>query len=158
MKITKKIDNTFETYSWPIYFYSLLILHIIYVLIFFGLFNINKFFINYLNIFIQTFICIFLLVRFHPFRKHVLREHDSSIIFGTAIILLTNLGFVQYGYYIADKLTAKSPTLNTIVNRLNVNTNNTAGTNTRGTTTTTTTQNTIPTDTAQTQIQPNKTI
>jgi hypothetical protein len=155
MKITKKIDDTFETYSWPIYFYSLLILHTIYVLIFFGLFNINKIFINYLNIFIQTFICIFLLVRFHPFRKHELRENDSKIIFGTAIILLTNLGFVQYGYYIADKLTAKNPTLNSIVNRLNVNTNNSDKT---ATTTPTTSTNAIPTDTTQPQIQPNKTI
>lgn len=42
------------------------------------------------------FVCVFLLIKFHPFREHTLKEGDSNIIFGSAFFLLFNLGIIQY--------------------------------------------------------------
>ncbi len=55
--------------------------------------------IDYLNAFkllIHSFICIFLLVRFHPFREHFVNVYDARIIFASAIILLINTGIIEY--------------------------------------------------------------
>jgi len=59
------------------------------------LFQFNREFLSILDISIQTFICIFLIIRFNPFRKHILRPSDAQIIFGSATFLLLNLGFVK---------------------------------------------------------------
>lgn len=77
------------------YVYTLTILQIIYVLIFFGLVYINPMYLTTFNILIQSFVCIFLLIRFHPYREHELRKYDSKIIFSSALFLLVNLGFVE---------------------------------------------------------------
>jgi hypothetical protein len=78
------------------YVYILTILQISYVLAFVGLNYINPVYLNSFNIFIQFFVCIFLLVRFHPYREHQLKPYDSKIIFSSALFLLVNLGFVEY--------------------------------------------------------------
>jgi hypothetical protein len=77
------------------YVYTLVILQIVYVLIFIGLVYINPLYLTTFNILIQSFVCIFLLIRFHPYREHHLREYDSKIIFSSALFLLVNLGFVE---------------------------------------------------------------
>jgi len=77
------------------YVYTLTILQIIYVLIFFGLVYINPMYLTTFNVLIQSFVCIFLLIRFHPYREHELRKYDSKIIFSSALFLLVNLGFVE---------------------------------------------------------------
>ena len=77
------------------YVYILTILQIIYVLIFFGLVYINPMYLTTFNILIQSFVCIFLLIRFHPYREHHLKQYDSKIIFSSALFLLINLGFIE---------------------------------------------------------------
>jgi len=77
------------------YVYTLTILQIIYVLIFFGLVYINPMYLTTFNVLIQSFVCIFLLIRFHPYREHELRKYDSKIIFSSALFLLINLGFIE---------------------------------------------------------------
>jgi hypothetical protein len=47
------------------YVYTLVILQIVYVLIFIGLVYINPLYLTTFNILIQSFVCIFLLIRFH---------------------------------------------------------------------------------------------
>ena len=77
------------------YIHILTILQIIYVLTFVGLVYINPTYLTAFNILIQSFVCIFLLIRFHPYREHHLRQYDSKIIFSSALFLFINLGFVE---------------------------------------------------------------
>jgi len=89
--IDKFIDKTA-----PYYMHMLVILHVVYVGVFFGLVSFNSTYLNWLNIAIQLFICLFLMIRFFPLRKnHTLKEHDPNIIFGCAAFLLWNLGFIE---------------------------------------------------------------
>jgi hypothetical protein len=94
MQLIKYIDNFLDGLV-PYYIYGIIFFHIAYVLLFIGLFQFNREFLSILDISIQTFICIFLIIRFNPFRKHILRSSDGQIIFGSATFLLLNLGFVK---------------------------------------------------------------
>lgn len=87
---------TLDSIKKPIYLISIGILYLMYFLIFFGLFNINKEYTRLLSNFIQLGICLFLIMRFNPFRKHELGEFDGVIIFGSAMFLLANLGITEY--------------------------------------------------------------
>jgi hypothetical protein len=90
----KSLDGVLQ-YFGRYYVYILTILQVIYVLTFIGLVYINPLYLTAFNILIQSFVCIFLLIRFHPYREHELRNYDSKIIFSSALFLLVNLGFVE---------------------------------------------------------------
>ena len=77
------------------YVYILSILQIAYVLAFIGLVYINPTYLNTFNILVQSLVCIFLVIRFHPYREHHLKQYDSKIIFSSALFLLINLGFIE---------------------------------------------------------------
>ena len=109
--VAKKVDSTVNKIAWPVYFYSVAIMQIIYFLLFLGVVSINSEYVNLLNISIQLFIIFFLMYRFNPFRNHKLEPYDSPIIFGSAIFLLTNLGFTQYIYYYTKKIITKNNTI-----------------------------------------------
>lgn len=94
MQLIKYIDNFLDGLV-PYYIYSIAFFHVSYIVLFIGLFEFNKEYLSILDISIQTFICVFLIVRFNPFRKHILRPRDGKIIFGSATFLLLNLGFVK---------------------------------------------------------------
>lgn len=96
MNIIDYIDNILDKIKTPLYVISIGIIYLSYILVYIGVFYMNKEYIHYINIFIQLFIGIFLLFRFHPFREHILRKNDSMIIFGSAVFLLTNLGLTQF--------------------------------------------------------------
>jgi hypothetical protein len=73
------------------------ITNILFVLLSIQLININPVFIKYLQAFIQSFIAFFLIYRFHPFKKdYSFNKNDNYFIFGSALVLLTNLGITQY--------------------------------------------------------------
>jgi hypothetical protein len=92
--ILRYIDNFLDGLV-PYYIYVIAFFHLAYVGVFIGLVELNEKYLNILDIFIQTFICFFLIIRFNPFRKHVFRPSDADVIFGSAIFLLLNLGFVK---------------------------------------------------------------
>ena len=94
-QIQDKIDDILD-YFGRYYFHMIWLMHIIYVLVFIGIIAINSLFLKTFNILIQSFVCAFLLFRFHPFRSHKLREYDSKIIFGSAGFLLFNMIFVEF--------------------------------------------------------------
>jgi hypothetical protein len=94
--IIKTIDNILDNVKRPIYLGSVFTLECIYVLIFFKFINYTPTVVLYVNYFIQAFISIFLILKFHPFRKHEIKEFDSTIICGSAIFLLANIGFTEY--------------------------------------------------------------
>lgn len=90
-----KLDKILDKIKKPVYFYSIIFIYLSYFLIFFGIFYINKKYIELFSNLLLTFVCFFLIIRFHPFRKHELREFDATIIFGSAILLLTNAGLTK---------------------------------------------------------------
>ena len=94
--LLQKIDDLFEIIKKPFYIFLLVLLHVLYIGTYIGIIRYNVKYVDYLNIGVQLFICLFLIIRFHPFRKHDLKEFDGDIIFGSAIYLLINLGLTEY--------------------------------------------------------------
>jgi|LauGreDrversion4_2_1035121.scaffolds.fasta_scaffold00036_3 hypothetical protein len=90
-----KFDKILDKIKKPVYLTSIGFIYISYFLIFFGIFYMNKKYIELFSNLLLTFVCLFLIIRFHPFRKHELREFDATIIFGSAILLLTNAGLTK---------------------------------------------------------------
>lgn len=115
--VIEKTEHYLEIIKKPLYMGSLFILHLAYILVFLGVIQYTPMFVNNLNILIQVFVCIFLMVKFHPFRKHELKEFDSTIIFGSAMFLLTNIGFTQlltnyFGKTVTDNVKKQNNNLN----------------------------------------------
>jgi hypothetical protein len=115
--VIEKTEHYLEIIKKPVYMGSLFILHLAYILVFLGIIQYTPMFVNNLNILIQVFVCIFLMVKFHPFRKHELKEFDSTIIFGSAMFLLTNIGFTQlltnyFGKTVTDNVKKQNNNLN----------------------------------------------
>jgi predicted nucleic acid-binding protein len=94
-RIQDKIDDILN-YFGHYYFHMIVLMHVIYVFVFIGIIAINSLFLKTFNILIQTFVCVFLLFRFHPYRHHKLREYDTSIIFSSAGFLLFNMILVEF--------------------------------------------------------------
>jgi hypothetical protein len=89
------IDRILEHSYLP--FYGLVILaHVLYLITYIGVFYIDITYIHILNVLTQTFICVFLLIRFFPYRQHQLNKYDTSIIFGSALLLASNLIATEY--------------------------------------------------------------
>jgi hypothetical protein len=94
MQLIEYIDNFLDGLV-PYYIYGIVFFHVAYIMLFIGIFQFNKKYLNILDILIQTFICVFLIIKFNPFRKHILKSSDVQIIFGSATFLLLNLSFVK---------------------------------------------------------------
>jgi len=88
-------DKILDKIKKPVYLTIIGFIYLSYFLIFFGLFYINKKYIDIFSNLLLIFVCLFLILRFHPFRKHELREFDATIIFGSAVLLLTNAGLIN---------------------------------------------------------------
>lgn len=87
-----------KTEHWVISIYtgSLFIIHLVYVAVFLGIFVSIPEYIRILNVFIQVFLCLVLMIRFHPFQdNHKLQPGDSRFIFGAGIILFTNVVLIE---------------------------------------------------------------
>lgn len=92
------VDKVLEKTAAPIYITVISIIYFIYITTYIGLswFQDASEYIFKLDIFLQTLIAIYLILRFHPFRKHEIRSSDATIIFGSGIFLLTNVGLRTY--------------------------------------------------------------
>lgn len=93
-----------ETYKYPFYLGTAIILYTTYLLMGFGIYMINP---AYLNILIDIFhiiVCLFLMVRFNPFQRYVFRPYDNNIVFGTALLLLFNVLIFDLGINFQDML------------------------------------------------------
>jgi hypothetical protein len=102
LEIFEKSDELLNKISAPVYISMMVTVHILYFITFVGILQVNSTYIHYLDVFIQLFICIFLMLRFNPLREHKLHKNDSIIIFGSAIFLLSNLGVTRWFYSYAD--------------------------------------------------------
>lgn len=88
-------DDWFDDVTIWFYFGLITLYYLVYFLIFIGYIQ-HKNAIDFLNTFIQVFIALFLIIRFHPYRKHQLRRSDPYIIFASGFFLLLNLGIVKW--------------------------------------------------------------
>ena len=93
-KLINTVDNFLDRLV-PYYIYTIVGLHVSYILLFIGLVQVNISYMGILDTTIQFFVCLFLILRYNPFRKHEFKEQDAKIIFGSATFLLLNLGFVK---------------------------------------------------------------
>jgi len=91
-----KVDTILDNIKKPVYFITVGSLYLLYIVAFVGVFYVKPEYIQLMSNISHTFICLFLIIRFHPFRKHVLHDFDDKIIFGSALILLLNLSITQY--------------------------------------------------------------
>ncbi len=83
--------------KFPLYFGSITLLYISYFILFFGIYKINMKYVTILRTFVSVFICMFLILRFNPFVKAELLPYDANIIFGSAMLLLFNVIFAEFG-------------------------------------------------------------
>ena len=101
-KLTNIIDKFLDGLV-PYYIYTIIGVHVLYILLFIGFLNFNSSYLETLNSATQLFVCLFLMIKFNPYRKHEFREQDVTIIFGSATFLLLNLGFVKvFNNYFAN--------------------------------------------------------
>jgi len=92
-----KVDHFLDKVKKPVYLLTVGSLYLLYFATLIGLFYVKPEYIQLVSNISHTFICLFLIIRFNPFRKHiVLHEFDDKIIFGSALILLFNLSITQY--------------------------------------------------------------
>ena len=91
MSILSPIMDLFSSH----FNYFLIIIHFLYAFVFMGLIYLNESYLTTLNVLIQFAICLFLLIRFHPFQRHELRQYDANIIFSCAAFLMVNLGAIE---------------------------------------------------------------
>ena len=125
---SKPLDKLFDMIVGPTASFIFFI-HVFYVFIFLGFISVEMKYVNYLNIVVQVFICIILMMRFHPLRKHKLHKHDSQLIFGSAFFLLTNLGITQYAYYASEGTLSQIPGISTLIANSKKNTKDAPETN-----------------------------
>ena len=104
--ILRKIDSIMEVIKKPVYLWMVLIPYIIYLVAFFGIFYIDHVYAEALKSITQIVIAIILILRFNPLKpRHELREYDETIIFGSALILLTNASFTESVlYYVKNNI------------------------------------------------------
>lgn len=100
-------EDGIDTLKKPVYWGLFGLLYILYGITFFHIINVNPMWIRLLSTAIQSLICLFLLVRFNPFRKHELREFDGQIIFASAFLLLTNLVSTEFSLSSGEDVYAK---------------------------------------------------
>ena len=93
--LQNQVDSILD-YVGHYYIYTIVTLYVIYIFVLLGVLTLESTYLRIFNAFIQAFICLFLILRFHPFRKHELHASDARIIFSSATFLLFNLGIIEY--------------------------------------------------------------
>ena len=78
-------------FSQKLYFGSLFAIYVVYGLVFVGILSTVPHYVYIWNGFVQLGLCLFLMFRFHPFRKHyTMTIYDVKMIFGASTLLLLN--------------------------------------------------------------------
>lgn len=90
------IDSIFDNVKKPFYIITIFLIYGSYLLFLLGIYSVNPLYIQTVFRYFEIFLCLFFIIRFHPFRKAVLRDFDQYLIFVSGFILLTNIGIIQY--------------------------------------------------------------
>lgn len=105
-KILENIDDLLETIKRPIYLWFVFLPFVAYLVSIFGIIYLNPEYVDLMKSLTQIAIAIILLIRFNPMKeKHQLKEYDETIIFGTALVLITNASITtQFVNYLIRKI------------------------------------------------------
>jgi len=102
-RLFSTIDDVFDHVKKPFYLITIIIIYGSYLLFLFGIYNVNPSYITSVFKYFEIFLCLFFIIRFHPFRKAVLRDFDQYLIFVSGFIILTNVGIIEYIVNIVNK-------------------------------------------------------
>jgi hypothetical protein len=91
------MSDVLERIKKPAYIGMTVLLYASYFAAYAGVYIVNPRYVDLLSRALRLFICMVLMVRFHPFQQqHTLKEFDAKIIFASAILILTDLGITQF--------------------------------------------------------------
>lgn len=78
-----------------IYMYGIYISYVLYACFFFNILGLSPIYLNTINLVMRAYTCIYLIVYFNPFTKHISKskEFDRRLIFSSSIILLISSFF-----------------------------------------------------------------
>ena len=93
----QSINETVERIKYPVYFVLLVVINMSYLLLGIGILLISHEYLHILTVAFHILICLFLIYRFNPFVKARLLPHDNYIIFGSTLLLLFNVVFLEIG-------------------------------------------------------------
>ena len=83
--------------SYQIYSTTTYILYTVYVLVFLGILSTVPDYLYLWNYIVQIGLCLFLMIRYHPFRNvYKFEKNDEKIIFNVAVLLFINLISVPF--------------------------------------------------------------
>ena len=125
VKISEKIesvDRGLDKVQYP-YLFVVGIVHFLYFMFFLGVIRVDQTYLHTLSVILQSFIVIFLLYRFHPFgNRYILKPVDKTIIFGSALLLGTNLFSVEFAQWLNPLETETKKITSSILNGNNSST------------------------------------
>lgn len=76
-----------------IFYIALYLSYFLYIIAFFKIESYDPKYLELLDTIIKYYVIIFLLLRFNPFVKQKFNEFDRTIVFSSAIFLLTTTAF-----------------------------------------------------------------
>jgi hypothetical protein len=85
--VREKVDGV-KTY---IFVGMVFLMHLLYFMVFLGVTVVDYSYIRVFSACIQLFVCVFLAIRFHPFRRYSISKFDAMIIFSSSSLLFTNV-------------------------------------------------------------------
>jgi len=93
MGLGSKAHHAVVKVRMPLFIFSIVLVHILYLAVFLGVAFIDETYIRYLSTMIQTFVAIFLTIRFNPYltSDYRITEFDKQVIFYSATFLLLNV-------------------------------------------------------------------
>jgi len=93
--LVKQTDKIYD-YMGHYLLHILFIFNITYFSILIGIITFDIHYLNILNYSVHTIICLFLIIRFNPYRENIrLHPIDSKIVFSTSIFLLLNMFVIE---------------------------------------------------------------
>jgi len=83
--------------SYQIYTTTTYILYVVYALVFLGLLSTLPNYLYIWNYIVQIGLCVFIMIRYNPFRTvYKFEKNDEKIIFSVAVLLFINLISVPF--------------------------------------------------------------
>ena len=88
-----------------IYYFLAISFYLCYFLSFLGIYYVNATYIHILGVAFHSFVCLYLMWRFNPFREYVLHPFDGQLIFASAMFLFTNVVLIEGASYLKNTTT-----------------------------------------------------
>lgn len=85
------LDTYLNRINKSAYLYVIVAFNVAYLLFLMGYSVVEKNVLDDVRYGIQMFVCVYLMIRFNPFRTHAFEKGDARIIFGSAMLLFTNM-------------------------------------------------------------------